>query len=245
MSYSSHHDDNISPQPYEPCESTPLYAPTPGYLTETTTPRIYSPCPSHTFIEPRESQSDRLHFIPSTLWNEKKTYNEQPPVYIHYLIEWKVTLNNRTVKRVTEPNLVVAPSTYWEKSLKKKVKSVENRKTFTTTRGARLEDTTIMASVLKDSSQNFHQNFEGTDIDWTMTEEQLLMWEGLFRRGKHLNLMSVLITLQMTAVKLQQGMAKKGTRDQLQTVCLPISAPRLMLKGILVKSFLGGRYMIR
>ncbi|CRG89883.1 Pc23g00830 [Talaromyces islandicus] len=174
MSYSPRHDDNISPQPYESWDNGLLYAPTPGNFSESSS-RVYSPSPS-TFLgypPEREPQSDQLRFIPPTLWDKDQTYDEQPPKYLHYLIEWKVTLNNRTITKVTEPDVVLAPGAYWQKVLAEKVERVENRRVFTSRR-ARLEDITVMASVLRDRAQKLHQQSDGVDIDWEMTEKQLL-----------------------------------------------------------------------
>ncbi|EED14357.1 hypothetical protein TSTA_105680 [Talaromyces stipitatus ATCC 10500] len=73
-----------------------------------------------TFLEypsQREAKSDQLCFISS--WDMDKTYDEHPPIYLHYLIDWKVKLNNRTVTKVTEPDVVLAPGAYWQKVLKK------------------------------------------------------------------------------------------------------------------------------
>ena len=41
-----------------------------------------------------------------------KTYDES---YIHYTIEWKMTVNNRAKKpKHTEQAIVVAPAAYWQ-----------------------------------------------------------------------------------------------------------------------------------
>ena len=83
--------------------------------------------------------------------------------------------------------MVLAPGAYWQKVLREKVECVKSRKVFSDRR-ARLEETTVMASVLNDRSQKLHQQAEGVDIDWEMTEKKLLKWKELFRRGKKLKL---------------------------------------------------------
>jgi hypothetical protein len=45
-----------------------------------------------------------------------------------------------------------------------------------------------MASVNDRSQQALHQQFESTNINWTVIEEQLLMWGNLFRLGKKFRL---------------------------------------------------------
>jgi hypothetical protein len=37
------------------------------------------------------------YFCPLTKWDKEKAYDEDPLSYIHYSIEWKVTVNNRVV----------------------------------------------------------------------------------------------------------------------------------------------------
>jgi hypothetical protein len=55
----------------------------------------------------------KLSFCQLNDWDEDKAYNEDPPSYIHYSIEWKVTVNNRVVSKDTEPDMVLAPGSYW------------------------------------------------------------------------------------------------------------------------------------
>ena len=106
---------------------------------------------------------------------------------LHYLIDWKATLDNQVAKRVTQPDLVRAPSLYWQQTLEGKVKDVKCRSAFCNQR-ARLDDTTIMASVNDCSHNALHQHFEGIDIDWTLIERQLFQWNNLLRKGKKLKL---------------------------------------------------------
>jgi hypothetical protein len=45
----------------------------------------------------RQTQANKLEFCQFLDWDSERTYNEDPPSYIYYLIEWKVTVNNRAI----------------------------------------------------------------------------------------------------------------------------------------------------
>lgn len=109
--------------------------------------------------------------------------------------------------------MVLVPGVYWQKVLKEKVERVKARKVFSDRR-ARLEDTTIMASVLRDSEQKLHQQSEGIDIDWEMTENQLLKWRELFRRGKKLKLDVCVSYVADDNDQSRNTVARKGTHDR-------------------------------
>lgn len=57
------------------------------------------------------------------------TYDEDSLSSILYLSEWKVTLNNRILAKNTEQDLVLKPSSYWQK-IKEKADHVVQRKIY-------------------------------------------------------------------------------------------------------------------
>lgn len=65
--------------------------------------------------------SNTLNFLKLFNWEEGISYDNDQPTCIHYSIEWKVTVNNQVVAKDTEPDLVLAPSVYWDEYLKQKL----------------------------------------------------------------------------------------------------------------------------
>lgn len=157
-----------------------LYAPTPGNLGYSRGSSFDS---SPYRIVPQEP-SDRLGFLPLDEWDESGEYDVQPPQYVYYIIEWKLSLNHKKVGGETVKDLVVAPSDYWKTCLKK---AVEDMLQTTKKPGQRVryESTTIKVSV-NDKSQSPLEKFYPTTINWGPVETQLCKWSNLLRIGKRL-----------------------------------------------------------
>ncbi|EED19576.1 conserved hypothetical protein [Talaromyces stipitatus ATCC 10500] len=123
--------DASLPQTTDPWADNSLYAPALGNLG-------YSPgssfSPSPYRILPQEP-SDRLGFLPLDEWDESGEYDVQSPQYVSYTIEWKLSLNHKKVGGETAKDLIIAPSDYWVKSLKK---AVEDMLQTTQKRGQRV-----------------------------------------------------------------------------------------------------------
>ena len=193
MTYSPLNVDDASRfRPLDPWDRTPSqYAPTPGRFGRTPTPSVFCPSPDCTPDERstplQQPQPDQLGLLQLADWEEGRPYAEQPPTCIHYLIEWRVTLNNRVVAKNTEQDLVLTPSAYWQLFLKQQPEDIL-RKKISHTRRVRADDTTIVVSVNDRSQRDLTKRFDKTDIDWTAVEKQLLMWGNLFLLGKELRL---------------------------------------------------------
>ena len=95
-----------------------------------------SPGPSHDsfafdsqwdpFDDPSQprTQAGKLTLCPLADWDSNRIYGEDPPSYIHYTIEWKVTVNNRAIMpKDTEQDVVLALADCWEHILKPKLES--------------------------------------------------------------------------------------------------------------------------
>ena len=184
-SRSSSSDDAYQSRMIDPWDDTPQYAPTPGFFGRSPA-TLYSPSPAP---EPG-LLSDQLGFLPFSQWEESVDYDEQPPKYICYTIAWKLILNRKTVGKVTEEDLVVAPSEYWEESLKADVDDMLRTKKKRHKR-VRSEGTAITVSV-DDRSQRDLEKFYNSDINWTLVEKQLRKWSNLLRIGKKITVIIAL-----------------------------------------------------
>ena len=113
--------------------------------------------------------ASKLTFMQEADWDPEKTNNQDPPTCLHYSIEWKVTRNGRAFSRGTEPDIVLAPSCYWQQHLKAQVEDRVNQKAAES--GAmRLNDTNIVVSVTERPQRDLAKHFPKTEIDWAVVE---------------------------------------------------------------------------
>lgn len=131
-------------------------------------------------------QEDKLGFCQLTDWDEKRTYNEHPPIYIHYSVEWRVRVNNRELSKDTEQDLVLAPAAYWRLFLNPKLEKVLLCKMLAKKRTVKSEDTKIVITVTQRLERDVTKRFDNTDIDWSVIERQLILWADLYRAGRKL-----------------------------------------------------------
>ncbi|KAJ5111804.1 hypothetical protein NUU61_001434 [Penicillium alfredii] len=181
-------DDAYRPEFPDLWERTPSYAPTPGYLDREWTPSVICPSPDAENIVGERSTSlhqhppDQPSFHAAVEHEDGSAWDEHSPDCIHYQIEWRAKLNNRVVVKDTEQDLTLPPSSYWEQ-IKEDAGSILRRK-IARSRRVRLDDTSLVLSVNDRSQRDLTKRFEGTRIDWTAVEKQLLAWGHLYRRGK-------------------------------------------------------------
>ncbi|KAB8218027.1 hypothetical protein BDV33DRAFT_205809 [Aspergillus novoparasiticus] len=114
-----------------------------------------------------QPQSDQVNFLPFAGW-EGGEYDEKPPRYVYYTIEWRLILNRKA-----------------EETLKADIKDMLQIKRK---RQQRIQSKgTDVAMKVNDCSQKNIENFNNsTNIDWTPVEKQLRKWSNLFRIAKKL-----------------------------------------------------------
>jgi hypothetical protein len=98
-----------------------------------------------------------LPFVPYADWDPDRSYAEQPPPScIHYIMEWKLTLNKRVVAKQTEDNLVLAPSDFWNEELSSKIADIVK----SSGKPCKADATTIVISVNDRSERDITKRFE-------------------------------------------------------------------------------------
>ncbi|KAM0293718.1 hypothetical protein ACHAPM_011518 [Fusarium culmorum] len=127
----------------------------------------------------------RLPLLQLTEWDETLAYDKQPPTCVHYLIEWKLKLNNRCISKDTEPDVVLAPGAYWTKYLWSKVDKLAKKK-LPSNRTFHIDDTDIAVSVNYRGEEDLATRSDGLDIDWKIIESKLQAWSHLLLDGKRL-----------------------------------------------------------
>ncbi|KIW22004.1 uncharacterized protein PV07_12589 [Cladophialophora immunda] len=125
---------------------------------------------------------ENLSFLEEEDWDPDKPYNGDR---FHYLIEWKVRLNGKAVANQSEPNVVVSLDCYWRLVLQDRLEQVVRRR-FAKNRRLRHEHTAVVVSVTERSQRDLSKEYEGTEIDWAVANNQLLDWSPHFQKGKKL-----------------------------------------------------------
>lgn len=125
-----------------------------------------------------------LPFVPYADWVPDQCYDELPPSCIHYIMEWKLTLNRRVAAKQTENDIVVAPSDFWNKELSAKIADIVK----STDKSCEADATTIAISVNDRLEHDITKRFQNLEIDWSIVERQLQAWSYLLRIGKRLRI---------------------------------------------------------
>lgn len=148
--------------------------------------RTVSPFHSQT-PTPTPALRDGLPLLHLAEWDETKIYDKRPPTCIQYSIEWKLTVNSKVVSKDTEQNLVLAPSDFWERTLRAKLDKLVKRK-LPSNKSYKVDDTNIVVSVRHRSEGDLVKRFDNLNVEWVVVESQLQAWSYLFRTGRRLKI---------------------------------------------------------
>lgn len=162
----------------------------------------------------------RLPLLQLSDWDETREYNDHPPTCIHYSLQWEIRVNTGsrtrklTFKPEQEPDLTLAPSAYWTRSLKSKVEERVIRKTGPN-EGFDPEETNIVVSVSDRAIKDFAISATELNIEWEKIEQQLKSWSRFFYCGKKLQVHITFIYKPRSIPKRAAG--KKGATGRQYT----------------------------
>jgi hypothetical protein len=167
----------------------------------------YEPWEPPDISSQQSTQVSRLQLCPFADWDPDRAYDEDPPIYIHYSIEWKIAVNNRAItSKDTEQDLVLEPAAHWEHILQPKLKNALLKKK----RPLASDDTTVVVSVTDRKTRDLVRRFDETSIDWPVIQKQLLAWGNLFLAGKTLRLNLTFNYVDASPTTLLRGLNQRS-----------------------------------
>jgi hypothetical protein len=146
-------------------------------------------------------------------WEEGGEYDEQPPQYVCYTIEYKFTFNHKKVGSATEKDIAITSSDYWVEFLKTALENMVQSKRKRN-QWFRSESTTIRVSVNDRMQSPLEKFYSSTNVNWTPVENQLRKWSNLLCSGKRLTIAIVTIgrRIMVMVLCLHQEEARKWPR---------------------------------
>ncbi|KAK1992658.1 hypothetical protein LX36DRAFT_662209, partial [Colletotrichum falcatum] len=121
-----------------------------------------TPAASSRAATQQPTSDGRLPLLRLIEWDEFRNYDERHrPVSITLLMS-----------KDSEPNLVLAPSDFWELTLRSKLNSLVTKK-LATNKTFKPDDTTVTVSVRDRAEEDLVKRFDDLDIQWEVVEMQL------------------------------------------------------------------------
>jgi hypothetical protein len=112
----------------------------------------------------------------------------------------------------TEQNLVLAPSAFWDQTLKPKLQQLLVKKT-PRNKCYEPDEPNVVVSVTDRSQRDLTKRFDELEIDWEVVEDQLMDWSHLLLDGKKLRIDISFIykeATQAAAARTQQTTRRGG-----------------------------------
>lgn len=201
-------DYDVTPCPLEGAASQSWNAPTPALYTDSQGHPRWSRAASLSIVEP---PTQGLSFVRMTDWNPDAAYDEDPPRYIHYRIEWRLMINKSIASRNTIENIVLEPTSYGPCILLPRLEEVLKRKVLPP-RSVQPSETDIEIKVTQRSEDPFAAQYAKTDVNWSEVESKLLKWSELFRKGKKLRVNICFRYVETTTVNAPNFTNANGKR---------------------------------
>ena len=133
----------------------------------------------------RQTPRKRLPLLRLEDWDRERVYDEDPPICVHYFVEWTVFLNDKKISKNSERNVVLEPASFWHVVLRPRLDRLVEKK-INNMQKVRASEGSVVASVTARGVHDFTNEFDGLDIDWTDISSQLIEWSILFQDGKQL-----------------------------------------------------------
>jgi len=156
-----------------------------------------------------EPQLQSLGFVQMADWDCDAFYDELPPRFLHYRVDWRLMINKTVVSRNTIDDIVLEPTSYGPCILLPLLEELLKRKVMPP-RSVRPEDTDVVIKVTERSEDDFVSQYEKANIDWRQVETRLLKWSSLFRKGKKLSVNICFHYLEISPVAADKASKAKG-----------------------------------
>ncbi|WQF77118.1 hypothetical protein CDEST_02132 [Colletotrichum destructivum] len=166
---------------------------TPQYLTSDST-RV-SPAAERASLvaEQANDQSNDERALPLLRlsdWERTTQYDKNNPICIHYDFRWKVSqrekIRARQVCSDTDPDLVLAPSDFWNVDFEPRLEALLKDKNKFPGDKYTCEETIIDISVERSRQRGLKKRFEGLEIDWDTVNNHMEGLGPLFSKGRKL-----------------------------------------------------------
>ncbi|KAJ9601891.1 hypothetical protein H2200_013606 [Cladophialophora chaetospira] len=130
---------------------------------------------------------NKLPLLQLEEWERERVYNEEPPICVHYAVDWKICLDDKQISKNSERNVVLEPASFWQAILRPRLEGMVEKK-MGHVQNAQPYETIIVTSVTARGEHDLTHEFEGLGIDWTDVNSQLIDWSNLFQDGKKLRI---------------------------------------------------------
>lgn len=153
-----------------------------------------------------------LSFVSLVDFDPDHPYDENPPSYIRYGLEWTLRLNQKKIAFQTEPDVVLAPNDFWNHTLRLNLENEISK--LHQRRACQAETTSVNVSVNARGEEDLTRRFDGLGTTWSVVEERLRRWSRLLFEGKKIRI-KVVFDYTDTDRSPRAGVGRGATASQL------------------------------